>query len=318
MINVADEEVINAEENPEILSLIQQYEGANDEVLSKVIGNTATELDGARPNVRTKETNLADLITDSMRLATGADAVITNGGGIRASIDAGEITMAEALEVLPFGNLVTVIEATGQDIVDALKHGASDYPEPKGAFPQVSGLEYTIDISSGSVEIKDVKINGEDIQLEKTYTLATNDFMAVGGDDYKMFEGSKQVSLHGSILEIFANYLTELSKDGAFTATTDGRIKVVTEIEEPEDTQEPGDTEKPKDKDKPADTKKPAEDNTKTQKNTNVNTSRNTNNNKARKNSPNTGDKSLVIPVVVLAIALGGLVVINNKKEKVR
>lgn len=226
MLNVAAPEVVNAEANQDVAKLIAQYEGENQEILSQVIGNTATELDGARPHVRTRETNLADLITDSMRLATGADAVITNGGGIRNNIDAGEITMGEALEVLPFGNLVTVIEVTGQNIVDALKHGASDYPNPKGAFPQVSGLEYTIDISSDQVEIKDVKIGGNAIDLAKTYRLATNDFMAVGGDDYKMFEGAKQVSLHGSMLEIFADYLTKLSKDGAFTAKTDGRIKV--------------------------------------------------------------------------------------------
>lgn len=226
MINVSDEEVVNAKENQEVFDLINQYESENEKVLSQVIGHTTTELDGLREHVRTRETNLADLITDAMRIATGADAALTNGGGIRASIDAGEITMGEALTVLPFGNLVTVIETTGKDIVDAINHGASKYPNPNGGFPQVSGIEYTIDTSSGEVKIVNVKIGGEPVDLAKTYKLATNDFMAVGGDGYTMFEGAYQNMLHGAMLDIFADYIGQLSANGPFTAQTDGRIKV--------------------------------------------------------------------------------------------
>ena len=230
MINVSDEEVINAKEDEQVLELIKQYEPSNEEVLSKVIGNTTSALDGLRENVRTKETNLANLITDSMRFETGADAALTNGGGIRASIDAGEITMGEALTVLPFGNLVTVIEATGQNIVDAIKHGASKYPNANGGFPQVSGIEYTIDASTDQIKIVNVKIGGNPVDLTKKYKLATNDFMAVGGDGYTMFKGLNQDSLHGSMLDIFANHIEKLSSNGPFTAQTDGRIKVNTVV----------------------------------------------------------------------------------------
>lgn len=221
------DEVKDVALDSDVDAIAKTYLDANDEILKEVIGNTTTELDGARPHVRAGETNLADLITDAILKATDADAVMTNGGGIRASIDKGEITMGEAFEVLPFGNLVTVIKVKGQAIVDALKHGAGDYPETKGAFPQVAGLEYTITVENKKTTVGDVKIAGKPIELDKDYTLATNDFMAVGGDGYTMFEGSEQVQLHGSMLEIFADYLKDLSKDGPFTYEADGRIKIV-------------------------------------------------------------------------------------------
>ena len=235
--------------NSDIQDKIDEYNMANEVVLGQVIGNTLTELDGVRGNVRTKETNLADLITDSMLKETGADVVITNGGGIRASIDAGEITMGEALTVLPFGNLVTVIEVTGQDIADAIKFGAQYYPNANGGFPQIAGATYkiitelkpvldanglpTVDENGEPVmsyqfsAIEDITVGGAPIDLTKTYKLATNDFMAVGGDGYTMFEGKTQLSLHGMMVDILANYITELSVDGPFEYTTDGRITVV-------------------------------------------------------------------------------------------
>ena len=237
--------------NSDIQDKIDEYNMANEVVLGQVIGNTLTELDGVRGNVRTKETNLADLITDSMLKETGADVVITNGGGIRASIDAGEITMGEALTVLPFGNLVTVIEVTGQDIADAIKFGAQYYPNANGGFPQIAGATYkiitelkpvldanglpTVDENGEPVmsyqfsAIEDITVGGAPIDLTKTYKLATNDFMAVGGDGYTMFEGKTQLSLHGMMVDILANYITELSVDGPFEYTTDGRITVVEE-----------------------------------------------------------------------------------------
>ena len=110
--------------------------------LSQVIGETATGADGLREHV-CAETNLGDLIADSILKASGADVVLTNGGGIRASIPAGKITMGDAMIVLPFGNLVTVIKVTGQDILDALAHGAKSYPEP-GGLSACRGMTFTI------------------------------------------------------------------------------------------------------------------------------------------------------------------------------
>lgn len=224
LINKAEADKYQANQN--IVDIIATKNAANDEITAKVVGNSKTDLDGLREHVRTGETNLADLIADAIKRETNADVVLTNGGGIRDSISKGEITLGDVLTVLPFGNQVTVIKVTGQDIQDALQHGAGKYPDANGGFPQVAGMTYTIEHKGNKSTVKDVKVNGENLNLKGEYTLATNDFMAIGGDDYTMFEGTEQVSLHGSMLDIVADYIAELSKNGPFDYKADGRIKV--------------------------------------------------------------------------------------------
>ena len=214
-------------EDPTVLAKVKEVQEVNKEVEGKVIGYTAQKLDGERADVRTKETNLGNMITDAMLKETGAEIALTNGGGIRASIDAGQVTLGEVLTVLPFGNLATVIEVTGQDVVDALTHGAGDYPNAKGAFPHVSGMEYTIVTIDGEFShIDNVLVGGEPIDLDATYELVTNDFMAIGGDGYTMFEGSKQVSLHGLLADFLANAFEGSSEENPLVATVEGRVKV--------------------------------------------------------------------------------------------
>ena len=240
--HITFKDVRGLEGDPAILAKIKAFNDANAAELGKVIGKTATKLVQSgdfrgKENVqlvRVQETNLGNLVADSLRKATGADVALTNGGGIRANIEPGEITFGDAVSVLPFGNLITVIRVTGQQIVDALKHGAGGYPAPMGGFPQVSGLTFVIETEGlGDKEafkgIADVKVGGTPIDLKKTYTLATNDFMAVGGDNYTMFEGAEQVLLHGLMLEAFIDEIKALTKAAGaegFTYGTDGRIKV--------------------------------------------------------------------------------------------
>src|SRR5690606_6051096 len=109
-------------------------------------------------------------------------------GGIRASIDIGEITKGDIITVLPFGNFVVTLDVTGADIVAALQHGAGDYPDAKGAFPQVAGLSFAIDETKPKGEkVHSVFINGQPVEPDRIYTVATNDFLAAGGDEYLMF-----------------------------------------------------------------------------------------------------------------------------------
>lgn len=217
----------------DVEALISSIEEENGQILNVVIGNTAVELNGLRENVRTGETNLSNLITDAMLAESEADMVLTNGGGIRASIGTGEITMGEALEVLPFGNLMTVIKVSGQDIIDALTFGTRDYPNASGGFPQVAGATYTIVYGGPDGNyIEDLMIGGQPVDPAKEYTLATNDFTAVGGDGYTMFEGKEQVALHGALVDVLANYIKELSQDGPFTYKKDGRIIAKEYVEE--------------------------------------------------------------------------------------
>ena len=136
----------------------------------------------------TGTTNLANLVTDAMRGASGADIVITNGGGIRASIPAGDITMGSIYTVLPFDNSLVVIELSGKDLLAALEHGIGNYPSQAGSFAQVSGLTFTFDPSkpAGS-RILEVLVAGEPLEADRLYAVATNDFMAAGGDGYVWF-----------------------------------------------------------------------------------------------------------------------------------
>lgn len=204
------------EVDEEVASIVNKTNEDVDNALSTIMGKTEVMLDGARdPGVRTQETNLGDFAADAIlwfarKNAGGDDKVdvaLTNGGGIRASIEVGEISMKTMNTVFPFGNTVATIELTGQQLLEALESATYAAPKALGAFPQVAGVEFTID-TTGEYEngeaygtyfrcanpgtrVTDVKVGGEPLDLEKTYVLATNDFTAVGGDTYYSFKDVK-------------------------------------------------------------------------------------------------------------------------------
>lgn len=168
-----------------ILSVIDAFKAAQQPILAEVIATSEIDLDGEREHVRTSPTNLADLITASMLAETGADAAITNGGGIRASIKAGKITRGDIITVLPFGNYIVTKKMKGSDIVAALEHGLSAYPAQNGGFPHVGNIEYLFDPSKPAGQrVTYVWVKGEKLDPNREYIVATNDFMAAGGDGY--------------------------------------------------------------------------------------------------------------------------------------
>ncbi len=217
------------EPDEEVLKSIEAIEEENKRFTEVEVGEVTVDLEGEREDVRTGETNMGDLILDAMLWASDADCALSNGGGIRASIPAGMVTMGDLLTVLPFGNMMTVIEVTGQDIVDALVFGTDAYPDPAGKFPHVANLTYELVPADEGYEVQNVKLGGEDIDLEATYKLATNDFLAIGGDGYEMFEGKEQLLLEGLLVDIMHDYIVEvLMADGdTFEYGTDDRIVVV-------------------------------------------------------------------------------------------
>jgi 2',3'-cyclic-nucleotide 2'-phosphodiesterase (5'-nucleotidase family) len=149
------------------------------------------------------------MIAKSMVEATGADAALTNGGGIRASIAAGDVSRGDIITVLPFNNTVVVVEVTGQDIYDALEWGYSRLPEANGGFPQTANMAIIYSrFSDPGSRIKRVLINGKSIDRDATYKLATNDFMAAGGDGYTMLD--KPIVMYGPGLdEVFTDYMVK-------------------------------------------------------------------------------------------------------------
>jgi 5'-nucleotidase/UDP-sugar diphosphatase len=159
---------------------------------AQVIGQSSIYLEGDRTVCRAAECNLGNLITDAMRAETGAQIAIENGGGIRASIQPGDVTLGDVLTVLPFGNLVSTFSLSGADVRAALENGVSQMESGGGRFPQVSGLRYTIDpakpAGSRIVSVEVLDENGEYQPLDPAalYTVASNDFMRQGGDGYTM------------------------------------------------------------------------------------------------------------------------------------
>lgn len=161
-----------------------------------VIGQTEVNLDGVRANVRTKETNMGDLICDALlwkTQATGTQVCITNGGGIRAPINAGNITVGSVLTVLPFGNQIATMGLMGSDLWAALENGVSRWEVGDGRFPQVGGMRYSFDPERPagdrilSAEIKNTDGSYTAIDPNTIYQVVTNDFMRRGGDFYSMF-----------------------------------------------------------------------------------------------------------------------------------
>jgi 5'-nucleotidase/UDP-sugar diphosphatase len=173
-------------EDSATLAILRKYRERVDAVLSKRIGETEVDLDGE--NVRKRETNLGNLIADIMRRASGADITLINGGGIRTSIRKGEVRVKDIYSVLPFDNYIVAIKLAGRQIREALEHGVSAVEDEEGRFPQVSGLSFKYSPSGkrGS-RIKEISVAGHPIDLDKEYSVATNDFLAAGGDGYKAF-----------------------------------------------------------------------------------------------------------------------------------
>ena len=228
------EEAEALEEDEEVAEAIGKLEEENSAVTSVVVGKTKVKLEGEREVVRTGESNLGNLATDAMLDITGADVALTNGGGIRASIEPGEITMGDVLEVFPFGNYIVVKEIKGMDILNALEHGTKSYPEAAGSFPHVAGMSYKIDPSKEEGNrIVDLMIKGEPVDLNKTYNLATNDFMAIGGDGYEALAEGTLVGEYEALEEALIKYIEKL---GEIDIEVEGRITALEEApaEEPE------------------------------------------------------------------------------------
>lgn len=221
----------NLEKDPVVEGIIGKYRSQLDEKMKAVVGESTVALDGERGTVRMKESNLANLIADSLLDITGADIALQNGGGVRASIDAGPITMNEVYAVLPFDNTVVVVEATGETIWKALEHGVSWYPGAAGGFLQVAGLKYTFDASKevGS-RVTEVLVDGKPIEKDKVYKVVSNDFLTGGGDNFTMLkEGTTEILRTKLYLrDVFVEYLTKVK---TVSPELEGRITVINPAE---------------------------------------------------------------------------------------
>lgn len=193
-------------EDPAILEILQPLMQQSSEKLKVVVGETAVVLDGERTNVRTKETNLGNLITKAIKLRTKSDIALVNGGGIRASIAAGPVTYGDIYKVLPFGNTICTVELTGADLVKYMAQVATMAPG-EGSFPQMSGVTLKTDTANN---VLDLRVNGQLVESQRTYKLAMNNFMAEGGDFYPNVKKYSSFIDTGLTMEyIFRSYIVE-------------------------------------------------------------------------------------------------------------
>lgn len=199
--------------------------------LETVMGETEVFLDAARENIRSKETNLGNLIADTFIFATGAQIAITNGGGIRETVEPGPITLEDLLSVLPFENEVVTVELTGEEVVAVLEHAVAQYPALWGGFPQVSGISFTFDaekpVGERVVEVLFGDEEPEPIDYEAVYLVATNSFLAAGGDGFTMLE-KEPLGNFGTMLDVLIDYLQEHE---TVAPQVEGRITILNEAE---------------------------------------------------------------------------------------
>lgn len=239
-------------------------EGLNAE-LNTVVGESQVDLkseDAATGlYVRWQETNLGDFVADAYRARLKADVGLANGGGVRASLSAGEITNGNLLAVQPFGNELCLVEVTGQALLDALEMGVRKLPDYSGGFLQVSGVRFSVDASipspivtdangnfvsaEGQRRVSNVMVGDEALDLEKTYTVASHAYMLLqGGDGMVMFKEGK-VLLESVMLDNQA-LIEYVTKDlngiiGQKYANPEGQGRIVI-TEEPSDPDDGGDS----------------------------------------------------------------------------
>lgn len=204
-----------------------------EEMKQRVVANSAAAIEGDRAVCRVQECEMGNLVADAMlaRVADqGAQIAIANSGGLRASIDPGEVTMGEVLTVLPFQNTLSTFEISGQGVIDALENGVSQVEEIKGRFPQVAGLTFTWDPSVAPNEgrVSEVMVAKGDgfvpVDPAATYLVVTNNYVRNGGDGYKMFEGDDKnaYDFGPDLADVTAEYLAE---NAPYQPYLDGRIK---------------------------------------------------------------------------------------------
>ncbi|WP_413717694.1 bifunctional metallophosphatase/5'-nucleotidase [Silicimonas sp. MF1-12-2] len=205
-----------------------------DEIRNEVVAQAAQAIDGERSNCRYRECQMGNLVADAMLdrvKSQGIQIAIANGGGLRASIDEGDITKGEVLTVLPFQNTLSTFFIPGATVKEALENAVAQYDDPDkdGRFAQVSGMKYTIDPAAGTGQrIVDIMVDegGTWVPLDpaKMYGVVSNDFVRRGGDGYGMFANAENVYDYGpDLADVTIEYLV---KQGPYTPYTDGRITV--------------------------------------------------------------------------------------------
>ncbi len=194
-------------ENAQMLSLLSPFQKKGQAQLNVKIGSVNNHLEGDRSKVRFVQTNLARVILSAQMARTNADFAVMSGGGIRDSIEAGDITYRDVLKVQPFGNTVVYADMNGKQVLDYLTAVAQKKPD-SGAYPQFANVSF----SAANGQISEVKIKGEPVDPAKNYRMATLNFNATGGDGYPKIDSLPGYTNTGFVdAEVLKEYIQKNS-----------------------------------------------------------------------------------------------------------
>ncbi|EAB2878250.1 bifunctional UDP-sugar hydrolase/5'-nucleotidase [Salmonella enterica] len=207
-------------ENPQMLSLLTPFQNKGKAQLEVKIGSVNDLLEGDRSKVRFVQTNMGRVILAAQIARTGADFGVMSGGGIRDSIEAGDITYKSVLKVQPFGNIVVYADMSGKEVVDYLTAVAQMKPD-SGAYPQFANVSFV----AKEGKLTDLKIKGEPVDPAKTYRMATLSFNATGGDGYPRIDNKPGYVNTGFIdAEVLKEFIQQNSPLDAAAFTPKGEV----------------------------------------------------------------------------------------------
>ena len=221
-------------ENSQIVARLDELEKPITDLKETLVGNVSSSLNGDRAVCRVQECDMGNMITDAMRAAgmeKGYSIALANSGGIRASLDAGQVTLGEIMTILPFQNTMSTFKVTGKQLLAAIENGVSQVEDGSGRFPQVSGMRFSFDASKPanervtSIEIQESNGSFSALNLYDTYGMVSNNFIRAGGDGYKMFRSATDIYDFGpDLADVVVDYI---KANPGYSGFTDNRITQV-------------------------------------------------------------------------------------------
>ena len=198
-----------------VLKALAALEKRNAALFGKVVARSSRRLTGDRSILRRQESELGNLCADAFRWRAGADLAISNGGGMRSDLPAGDVTRGDIMAIFPFGNNVMLAEIDGATIRRMLERSVSAYPNIFGGFLSVSGLTFSFDPDApAGARVGEIHVNGAPLDESRVYTLASSDFQLAGGDGYDFLKDLTVLRQFGTCEEILADYLNEVGMEG--------------------------------------------------------------------------------------------------------
>lgn len=211
LLSAAEVKKIAPKPDERIAKNIAKLEQSTKKYFSEVVAHSDRALTSNRFIVRRGESELGNLCADAFKWKANSDIAINNGGGLRADLTEGAVTRGDALAIFPFGNKLVKAEIAGKDIRAMLEHSVNYYPYPFGGFLNVSGITFAFDPTRPQGQrVENILVNGEPLDENKIYTIATTDFTATGGDGYEMLKNAKKLDEFNAIDEILADYLNKV------------------------------------------------------------------------------------------------------------